>query len=503
MINRKKQATATRIVVASMYQRYFSLLHKRELICTSVACLVALLLLSPWRSLAPIHQDEGYNLMKAFLLLNGHKLYSDVWSDQPPVFTYTLEVMFRIFGASLSVGRLLIIAYSTVLLTSLYWIIRRHLGVGIARIALCLLILNPMYIKLSAGVMIGLPAYSLSCLAVAILESKNCQTFAHAISGATMSLAVLTKFSATLAIPALILMLLVRSTQRPLFDRAKCACAWCFAFLVTFSMICYFTHIPLALLWQVHLTEPLVVVESGQNSSSFLPVALSLRDNGYLVFLFLLGTFRMLTNRIWTMLPAYTWALFAICVHLIYMPFWNYYELHYLVPIVVIASQGIAFIYKFIRKLYISSNKVLTFTLVSVILVLFGSLSRIKQFGTPGNAQEAQSTEHIMRLLHNSANREFNPALIISDMPFFCFSANLAVPPELAVLSYKRFASGFANELDLLNCIKKYSTTQILLELRYGKLVERALHENYELISDDCGVRYYLRKPIDKHIRHL
>jgi len=51
---------------------------------------IAILLLFPIWSSFQLDADEGVNLGKAMLLDKGFKLYTDIWSDQPPVLTYIL-----------------------------------------------------------------------------------------------------------------------------------------------------------------------------------------------------------------------------------------------------------------------------------------------------------------------------------------------------------------------------------------------------------------------------
>jgi len=34
--------------------------------------------------------DEGFNAIKGLLLVRGYPLYSEIWSDQPPFFTYLI-----------------------------------------------------------------------------------------------------------------------------------------------------------------------------------------------------------------------------------------------------------------------------------------------------------------------------------------------------------------------------------------------------------------------------
>ncbi len=39
-----------------------------------------------------IYSDEGFNLMKALLVNRGYTLYSQIWSDQPRLFTHLLAL---------------------------------------------------------------------------------------------------------------------------------------------------------------------------------------------------------------------------------------------------------------------------------------------------------------------------------------------------------------------------------------------------------------------------
>ena len=62
--------------------------------------LVALVILFyPFRFAFELDADEGVNLMKSLLVNQGAELYTDVWSDQPPVLTYLIAALFQIVGA--------------------------------------------------------------------------------------------------------------------------------------------------------------------------------------------------------------------------------------------------------------------------------------------------------------------------------------------------------------------------------------------------------------------
>lgn len=68
---------------------------------------------------ALLDYDEGLNLGKAFMLAKGYVLYSQIWSDQPPFYTYLLQFWTDCFGYSLQAARRLTAVFSGVLLGSL------------------------------------------------------------------------------------------------------------------------------------------------------------------------------------------------------------------------------------------------------------------------------------------------------------------------------------------------------------------------------------------------
>ncbi len=71
-----------------------------------------------------ISSDEGYNLMKAMMVVKGYTLYNQIWSDQPPLLTYLLAWMFHLKGYSVYSSRLLILAFSCVMVWSVVQFLR-------------------------------------------------------------------------------------------------------------------------------------------------------------------------------------------------------------------------------------------------------------------------------------------------------------------------------------------------------------------------------------------
>src|SRR5687768_2761453 len=72
----------------------------------------------PFREKLQFDSDEGLNLMRSMLVVLGHPLYSEVSSDQPPLFTQLLGLVLRVAGFEVNPARFLVLLFSTLLVWS-------------------------------------------------------------------------------------------------------------------------------------------------------------------------------------------------------------------------------------------------------------------------------------------------------------------------------------------------------------------------------------------------
>src|SRR5262245_24623627 len=49
--------------------------------------------------------DEGNNVIKALLVKEGYQYGTQIWTDQPPLFSYLLLPFFALFGQTMDVAR--------------------------------------------------------------------------------------------------------------------------------------------------------------------------------------------------------------------------------------------------------------------------------------------------------------------------------------------------------------------------------------------------------------
>ncbi len=157
----------------------------------------------PIRNVFSFDTDEGINLIKSLLLLKGYPLYSEIWSDQPPLLTYILAGTFNIFGMDVNVGRMVILVFAAILV----WAFTQYLLVisnrWCALIGLLLLVVLPYYIQLSVSVMVGLPAIALGVVSLLFvtLWHQTKHNVWLVVAGAVLALSMLIKLITGFLLP--------------------------------------------------------------------------------------------------------------------------------------------------------------------------------------------------------------------------------------------------------------------------------------------------------------
>jgi 4-amino-4-deoxy-L-arabinose transferase-like glycosyltransferase len=163
----------------------------------------------PLSTTVQIGADEGFELAKATLCLNGHRLYSEVWNDQPALHTWLVTRSIEITRAisqresggqnpkshpaeagpnptqtpnsQISISalfpRLLTVVFTAVLLSSLFILVLRISGLRVATITAALLLLSPGFIELSSSCMLEIPALACAFAAMCILFSAGRSSF--------------------------------------------------------------------------------------------------------------------------------------------------------------------------------------------------------------------------------------------------------------------------------------------------------------------------------------
>ena len=243
-----------------------------------------------WMHTYEFDPDEGYNVIKALMLEDGFKLYNEILSDQPPAFTYILWLAFKVFGWDINVGRLVVIAFVSLMVFGIYDSVRRLYGVPAALAAIIFLIVSYKFTWVSVFVMLGQPSLAMAVMSgwgLVVWYMQRSTVFlllSGACLGMSISMKLFTLFIAPIALFCIILFgknLPYRKTQKLIINQLT---LWLIAFTVSvlfFLSPALVSDIP-AQLVTAH-TSPLVEVDHIRSKA--LPenyFYLRMRMNAYL-----------------------------------------------------------------------------------------------------------------------------------------------------------------------------------------------------------------------------
>jgi hypothetical protein len=122
---------------------------------------------------------------------------------------------------------------------------------------------------------------------------------------------------------------------------------------------------------------------------------------------------------------------------------------------------------------------------------------------TPANPKGRPSTNlQVIQLLLKQKNTTH---WLFTDRPIYAFYAGLRVPPEMAVISYKRFNSGDLTSKELLAILQNYCPEQMVLgrwvsQIKSDSNFMAYVNENYSKTYTDQKntVEHYLLKEVHK-----
>ncbi|NJR74430.1 MAG: glycosyltransferase family 39 protein [Scytonema sp. CRU_2_7] len=410
--------------------------------------------------------DEGLNLIKTLLYSQGFSLYTQIWSDQPPLFTVLLSQWFSLFGQSVFAARFLSVLFSALLLWCFYQIIRRELGIVPALVATVLLFNSWLYIRLSICVMIGLPSLSLAMLSIYFLTlyKEHFSKYFLVFSGGLLALSLQTKLFTIFLIPLMLFSLLDFS-----FKQIQQKKIWFYSLVLWLSTLT-FIYIIIGFsyqqfsnfdqLLQSHLNQPIEKTMVNFNNVNYLFHMMS-QDYEY-IFLAAIGILAIFLKKQRDGLFPLTWLLTAILIFLNHKPIWDHHYPLLAIPICWLAAYGVALLLDLSSKNFKSPNiKKLIPSLVLVLLIVFVVATPANPKGRP-----PKNLEVMQLVLKYKKSTQW----VFTDRPIYAFYAGLRVPPEIAVMSYKRLNSGDLTPKELLAVLQKYRPEQIFLDRWTGQI---------------------------------
>ncbi len=449
----------------------------------------------PFRDRFEFDPDEGVNAMKALLLARGFPLYIEVWSDQPPFFTYLLAIWFRLLGFNIDTGRAFVLLLSSSLLGAASFSLRLTWGIWHALAAAILLLLLPYYNSLSVSVMIGLPALAFAVFSLLFLTlwHQRHQSFWLALSALALSLSLLTKLFTAFLAPIFLLGILIEQLARrkpgaSLFKLIQPAILWGLVFAAATFLLGFFLVGPdnLSQLLDTHL--------AGQHAGLYPDFSMTevitwyLRESWSFLFLALLGILFTVLSKQWLSLYWFAWAVSGYLFLVYQVPVRYHHQLLVTIPATILAAIAVGEVVRILIKTFLQHDHFKPYNLLiipAIIGFVFILISRAPvtyySFRLPAYLIEpaAPPPDKELSILAELYRYADSTQWVVTDLPMYAFRAQLPVPPYQAVITEKRIATGNLSEEQIIDIIDEYKPEQVLIGRFKLDELEEFLREDY------------------------
>lgn len=446
--------------------------------------------LCPWWSAYEFDVDEGFNMAKAVLVANGFRLYTDVWSDQPPLLTWLLAARELFDPWNIAQARGLILIFSCILLGSLFRIVDRLEGPGTAWLAVLALAGAEIYERLSVSVMIGLPAVALAVLAMErCLNTKG--RAGLVLSGAVFGLAVQVKLFVlplAIAFPCFIAASGLRAAL-PARERLLSLLLWGAGFGGCLGAAFVLFDPVLDQLVSPHLEA------ASRAKGAFASMALLfsyLKGWTALVPASLLGLAAAIRRPGAGRAIPVLLGLATVLILANHSPLFYHQVLLAAVPLSWLSGIGIMSLIRVLREW--ESRRLAFVALAGLLVFLFVSFAHDTKKFSRMHAKAERGRSALQELRVHGPSGGF----IFSDYPIDAYYMQSKIPPEIAVPSKKRVRTGHLELADFRRAVEAWTPSQLLFRRRNLDCppeIHAYLQEKYVLVPNEKWVHYLREKP--------
>ncbi len=461
-----------------------------------------------------INPDEGVNLIKSAMVAKGYHLYSQIWNDQPPVFTLMLSEVFRAVGFSIEAARIFVLVLSSILVACLYQTIRWLHDHGTAIVTVLFLASSAWFIPLSVAVMIGMPAIAMAAgslfLANGAIRSSNRALSMSLLfaSGLLFGLSIQTKIFTLIVLPAVLISLQGRPAT---VSRRQAYWVWFLSVLNIFILVMVFTGEN----WDEMLIPPLrlrAMVAVNQVFSLHDMFSQITEHFFFLLPFSLVGVIVGLLRSPRESFIPISWLATGVLVFHFHRPLRYHYSPMLEIPLCWLAAIGLCatfmlglrvFLWVCYRALsneetrpsaYAFAGHATVATLVAMLAIGVATYLTIALTFRAHYWRE-QLNPTVSSFSHTSSAlvaeiQQFkrHTHWMYTDLPVYAFRGGVNVPPELAVITQKRRQTGFLSDDQILGLIHKYTPEQILIaRFSYGTDFQAILSQDYVQIGAEAS----------------
>ncbi|MCS7112666.1 MAG: glycosyltransferase family 39 protein [Nitrososphaerota archaeon] len=458
--------------------------------------------------------DEGVYLQTAKQMLNGYKLYEQVFLSQPPILIYLVSASMNFLGENLYAGRLPIALTSILTGVSLYLAARKICNPTAAIVGLAILTVDRVFLHYSRAVEGEVPCIAFAMLAyLFIVEYIRRDRFIYSfVSGLSSSFAILSKFLAAPILPAILPVFFTRVGSTGFRSdvggsnrRLKGFIAFVIGASIPLALLLLYDPVDLYdQLYMYHRSKPIggTAVEKLIQLYGYIsenPAALILGSIGLIVAFISLDIGYLVASL--SLLVSISMLVFLP------QPLW-YHHVAVLSPqLSLLSGLAIGYLTKIFMKLHTRLSKGKSRSrYTAIILLLFTALSTLSLYAS----SIALSAPYISNIVFKGGDElEYRIAgfirnitspdeWIISDDQAMIFVAGRNVPPELCDTSFMRISSGYLVDEEVIYLAEAYKVKIVVFWT--GRLIQlkrfvEYIEANYQLVGVyDSGRRIYLRR---------
>lgn len=439
------------------------------------------LVYSRWLSVGEWDNDEGILIMWGRLLGRGFRLYTDIWSDQPPGVSLSLAAGFRLWGETLEAGRLVILLYGLVALGGVA-LLAYHVAQDALRsagdrpplsptlsalTAPLLLATTPNFFWLARSVSHDIPTIGVGTLAVGVTAAYvTTGQFAWLVAaGALLCWAAWLKLTAALfAVPlaAMVALRVWRARNRGRETLYALAALAAGALPVLLPLFIFFDT---PSLFQQALGAPLAARDVGTvtlRMNAQLIIEYLTASNWLVTALALLGAGALAWRRAGLGLIVVGWLALTTVVLINQQPLYPDHHLALLLPsLTTLAALGVAAAWQMLRAPGANRRWVQAAALLVVVVALSGlprqAASLQESIGSPPRRAYRKAATW---LAEASRPTDF----VLADPASIAFQADRNTVPWLVDMSMKRVQSGLLTSDEAIAILEQTPPAAITLD---------------------------------------
>lgn len=480
-----------------------------------VLAIIIVPMIVPLKEEFQLNFDEGLQLMRASLYMQGYSPHIEIWSDQPFFFPALLSFWFTIAGKSVFSARLLTVIFSALLIWFFFESISIYLGIFPAFMGVISLAASSGFIRFSSAVMIGIPSLSLAVISIyfLLIYKKSKQKYLLIISGVIFALSLKIKFFTVFLIPIILFFIFdvnkinFESNQKLKSRFIYPLLLWIISLVVIFLIVSLlFNELSYEQLFGTHFGEGIKTAFPIKNGFEKLSKVIINKDYD-LLYLAIFGILVVFVRHRWEGLFPVVWLGAGTFLLLNHRPVWPHHYCLIAIPMAWLAAYAsVPFFDLFKQRNNLFNYREFRFrnyfwASISLILIIFALLT-LKPKVSKDIPSLQTNYEPQFAVINRLVEHKNSTKWLFTDVPIYGFYADLLVPPEIAVFSTKRINTGQMTQNEIYELLVKYRPEQILIGRFKGFIytssdVYSYINKFYSKSNDISVVDHYVLKSLN------